>query len=293
MSAEPPLPHWSSFLDDLRAPDDLIAAARGVPTPREAVARWPRGDWLLFLLAQLAHRDEVVALACLCAESAVHVVPPGDQQAHEALAAARAWLAAARRGAHHEQRMLSDVALELARPEQQRALRALAPATQRATAAAFTAARIPAWGHQQAHEVAILAAEAVALLQPTDGRAEAHLAELAGLLRAQTFRGRPLKAGELARANPAIQVAHDHVLQHVPARPLDATALISAYTLRRQLQASLRWTLSGDDPEPWRIHPLDVDVHTLGVIAQRLATASDPAAQLPTVRRLLAEGRPV
>ena len=88
--------HWSTALEALDACEDGVAWARTQPSLEAAWEHCERADWMLWLLGHeraQANHQQLVLVACKCARTVLHLVPPGEDRPRLAVEAAEAWAA--------------------------------------------------------------------------------------------------------------------------------------------------------------------------------------------------------
>ena len=72
--------------------DTAIEWSLSIPDPRDAWERCERGDWLLWISAELGvDRRTIVLAACACARTALQYVPPGEDRPRLAIEMVEAW----------------------------------------------------------------------------------------------------------------------------------------------------------------------------------------------------------
>ena len=83
--------HWLEKLKKLGACEDAVDWASQVSSLGEAWDSCERADWLLWLAARTSRRELVVAAACACARTVLHLVPEGEERPRLAIETAEAW----------------------------------------------------------------------------------------------------------------------------------------------------------------------------------------------------------
>ena len=83
--------HWSKKLQKLGACGEAVAWASQVSSSGAAWDSCERADWLLWLAARTSRRELVVAAACACARTVLHLVPEGEERPRLAIETAEAW----------------------------------------------------------------------------------------------------------------------------------------------------------------------------------------------------------
>ena len=83
--------HWLEKLKKLGACEEAVDWASQAPSLGAAWDSCERADWLLWLAARTSRRELVVAAACACARTVLHLVPEGEERPRLVIETAEAW----------------------------------------------------------------------------------------------------------------------------------------------------------------------------------------------------------